>query len=453
MLSRKALPWILPVAFLGVGIGLFAPSKKSTQLRHVFINQTQEHQFDESIQGSILASYQRTQVQNAVVISDKFDDQDFEKVATDLFSKLQLGKFNKGRAILYLFSPKNQKLKIEVGYALEGTLPDVMVHYFERAAKAMTYSGHYEDFWAELINTLNIEIYEKEKGDKTTAGQAYDFNQSKFLSGGAGIAKSDYANGIDQLEREILPRIQTDTRESSKALSLLESLNVYLESLRTGSDQNNHWILSTDSKVYREIRPTTSFQLYRNWRMYEAAKFEGLVQDQFLALAVYSGKPVLPIVFIKEKDRWKVHEPLSWSLFQRFEDSMQVFLKFPLATANPEMDSFLAKNFNRPIYELPRLTTEYLTREALKESHLHYLFYRLNWLDQVVPLLETPSGRETKNLYIAWDAYQNLGRYSQVIRTLEALQKAKPENSQLKATLDFYRRTFDFSGPQWVLSL
>ena len=183
-MAHKSLTLIILSLFISViaSVKLSASTAIAKKAKYVFINETKDHRFDESIRVSILAAEKRTGVQHAVLISDKpIPKDDINFGAAQIFKDLQLGKQNSGRAILYYYSPEKKLLKIEVGYALEGDLSDVIVHRLELAAKSFIYSDHYQDFWAELINTINIEIAEKQNHTKQIILRIFNFYLAELV--------------------------------------------------------------------------------------------------------------------------------------------------------------------------------------------------------------------------------------------------------------------------------
>lgn len=315
-------------ACIGLSIGTFIVwyflGSWSQSHKHIFINETSDHRFDESIRITILAAMNRTQIQNAVVITDKFNPIELEAKANQLFHNMRVGAKQNGRGILYLYSPASHALKIEVGYALEGILPDAAVKGFELAAKTFIYSDRYQDFWAELINTLNIEVFEREQGSGTNAMEAYDFSKFHFLSGGAGVASLSYSPTSDQLKFESQTTGSPNLFSASEPLD--QSIETYLNSLMQGANDSNMDILSKESHIFRQNTPFTSYNLFRNWRMYsKAGTPRTFIEGPFAFVFFSSNYPVLPIIFKIENSRWRVEEPLSWSLFHRYEDSMRFF--------------------------------------------------------------------------------------------------------------------------------
>lgn len=68
-----------------------------------------------------------TGAQLAIVTIDTLGDDSIEDFATSLFGQWGIGKKGKDEGVLLLLVTKDRKSRIEVGYGLEGTLPDGFV--------------------------------------------------------------------------------------------------------------------------------------------------------------------------------------------------------------------------------------------------------------------------------------------------------------------------------------
>lgn len=416
---------------------------------HVFINETQDHRFDESVQVSILASQRRTGVQNAVVITNRFAGTDLQKVAAAVFADLRLGRENHGRAILYLYSPEEKSLKIEVGYALEGLLPDSKVHALEMAAKTFIYTDRYQDFWAELINTLNIEIQQQERGADEPA-EKFDFSKMRFVSGGGGVFSNRYDVSLKQLEDESKKIKNPADSPYQPSNDLQGTLKNYFESLRQGLGDESLPLLSWESRIYRQLTPMTTYQLFRNWDMYSKAGVERIFELGRLAFVFFKAEhPVLPIILQKENGLWTVNEPLSWALFHRFEDSLRVFLKYPIEAPDQEFENYLTTQLAQPLYPQPTVTLGRWPQKSIQSS-----YFSVFWLERVDFEFQKSKWSQLSDadLWVASDVMTHLGRYSEQLKILRELQRRQPKNAILARNLKFYEEVYQFTGPQWRLA-
>ena len=69
---------------------------------------------------------QKTTVEVAVVTIPSLEGLDIETYAVELFEKAGIGKKDLNNGLLILIALDERKYRIEVGYGLEGTLPDVL---------------------------------------------------------------------------------------------------------------------------------------------------------------------------------------------------------------------------------------------------------------------------------------------------------------------------------------
>lgn len=448
--------WIVATCLVLAAVASIYFLHHKRTIKYVFINETSDHRFDESIRMSIFAAEKRTGVQNAVFISDAhLEKESIESVTARLFRELELGRNNGGRAILYFYSPENKALKIEVGYALEGIVPDVTVKGLELAAKSFVFSNRYQDFWAELINTLNIEIDEKEhNADLTSAG--FDFHNFKFLSGGAGTSSHDYTLTWDQFKKEFSEAREKDLEHFKAQRTVEASLQLYLESLGAGIGSSNLNLLTLESRYFREQVPQTSFQLYRNWRMYQKAQVDKIFISKNLAFVFFQkDHPVLPIVLRQEDNLWKIHEPLSWSLFQRFEDSSKVFQKYSIKFLPQDLDWYLKNILGQPLYPLQDpLTISFIAETETDFSSIKSILIHVYGIDRVAKLLENENLNKLSEdqLKMAADTYTNLGQITNFLKTYRTLAALHPENPTIKENLKFFEKNLNFNNSEWRLT-
>ena len=444
--------WLRSLIF-GVGcLLLLLLMKPVTPPKYIFINETAEHRFDESIRISIIAAMDRTGIQNAVVITDKFDLDDIKNSAATLFSRLRVGEHQHGRGILYLYSPSKKSLKIEVGYSLESVLPDATVRGLELAAKTFIYSDRYQDFWAELVNTLNIEVYEKEHGFNEDQASHFDFSKFRFLSGGAGITSRSYSPSVSQLKSEQITSAESKLFAASENVS--NSVETYLASLRMGVGESKLDILSPESWVFRGNTPLTTYQLFRNWRMYSKTGVDRMFVENMYAFVFFkAGHPTLPIVLKRHQGKWRVQEALSWSLFHRFENSMNVYLKFPIQGISSELSNYLKDHVGEPLYPLEKpLKLVTLENYQSNDSDWHSLYFQLFWLSKVDQKIEDVSKLQNDDIWIAIDTYMNLGKMVESSRCYDLLAARMPQNQKIQSNAKFYRELVHFKDAEWRLN-
>jgi uncharacterized protein len=69
----------------------------------------------------------KTAAQLAVVTVASLEGQDIETYTNELFKKWGIGEKEKDNGVLFLIAPNDRRARIEVGYGLEGILPDARV--------------------------------------------------------------------------------------------------------------------------------------------------------------------------------------------------------------------------------------------------------------------------------------------------------------------------------------
>ena len=192
------------LAILGVALGALAWHHVSApqRPRYVLINETAEHDFDLAFRMSLKLAEEKSGIENALVLLESLPPSTtIEQAAADLMSRMRIGARRNGRGILYLYAAKENLLKIEVSYALEGDIPDVYCRRLEEAAKTYMLSEVPQDFISELIITTNL------RGIGSQGGEGALFPpwlNSEFLSGGAGSLARGYRRTVEDYQNAIL---------------------------------------------------------------------------------------------------------------------------------------------------------------------------------------------------------------------------------------------------------
>lgn len=76
--------------------------------------------------------YHQTTNTIMVMTIETLNGENLENYATQTFNRLQLGKTNKNNGLLFLVAVKDRKMRMEVGYGLEGTLPDLLTQRIQQ---------------------------------------------------------------------------------------------------------------------------------------------------------------------------------------------------------------------------------------------------------------------------------------------------------------------------------
>jgi len=101
-------------------------------------------------------------IQLVVATVPSLEDQDIEPYANALFRAWKLGEKQKNNGVLLLVAPRERKVRIEVGYGLEGTLTDaisklIIANAIVPRFKASDYSGGIDRGVDDIIAVLTTD--------------------------------------------------------------------------------------------------------------------------------------------------------------------------------------------------------------------------------------------------------------------------------------------------------
>ncbi len=295
---------------------------------YVMINETDQHDFDLALRMSLKLAEKKSGIENALVLMKSLPpSKSIEQTAAELFSAMRIGARRNGRGILYLYSAKDNLLKIEVSYALEGDIPDAYCRRLEEAAKTYMLSEVPQDFISELIITTNLRgMGSKEPGSSA----APRWLNGEFMSGGAGALAQGYRRTLAEYQSAIRKLPAAGLVQFAPASDPEESLRRYLASLAAGIGDPQLPLLTEGSQVFRAIVPRNEEQQLRNNESFSGAGIYRILYAGDLGLAVPGpGKSNLPIVLRRGSDGfWYVDEAKAWTYFHRFEDNVNFFVKY-----------------------------------------------------------------------------------------------------------------------------
>lgn len=108
---------------------------------------------------------QKSGIQLVVATVNSLQGNDIETFANQLFRYWKLGEAKRNNGVLLLVAPKDRKVRIEVGYGLEGTLTDALSNVIITGAivprfKANDYAGGIERGVDGIISVLTTDAAE-----------------------------------------------------------------------------------------------------------------------------------------------------------------------------------------------------------------------------------------------------------------------------------------------------
>ena len=118
-----------------------------------------------SIEAKLQNLEDKSSIQLVVATVNSLDGGDIESYANGLFRAWKLGMAKKNNGVLFLIAPNDRKMRIEVGYGLEGVLTDAVSSVIIRSAvvprfKAGDFSGGIERGVDAIIEVLSSDTSE-----------------------------------------------------------------------------------------------------------------------------------------------------------------------------------------------------------------------------------------------------------------------------------------------------
>ncbi|HTS55182.1 MAG TPA: TPM domain-containing protein [Burkholderiales bacterium] len=458
------------VAIIG-SAPLWQHTRQPQHIEYALINETDRHDFDLAFRMSLKLAEKKSGIENALVLLPALPPgKSIEETAAELFSKLRIGARRNGRGILYLYSAKENLLKIEVSYALEGDIPDLFCRRLEEAAKTYMLSEVPQDFVSELIITTNL----RGMGSRDQAGPMTrpKWLNAEFLSGGAGALVHGYGRTLEDYERAIRHLPDAQLNEFMASTDATTTVQRYLLSLERGIGDPRLPLLTEGSRVFRAVVPRDEAQQRRIFEFLQAAAPHRLLYANGLALVVpQPGKSNLPVVLRRGTDGlWYVDEPKAWTYFHRFEDDVNFYLKYADNPFLPELRALRIPNMDRAIYGdhartparpgYPFKLTEMVqaleerTRVAPNDAAGYaalgnlYLF-EMNWITKAIAAYEKAEALAPNELEYRWrlmDLYLNASRADKSLEELKFLSEHLRNDKQTRDWYEFYRKEYDFGG-------
>jgi len=467
--TRIIIAVVLGVAVIS-GALLWRHTREPKRSKYVLINETGRHDFDLAFQMSLKLAEKKSGIENALVLLQTLPPgKTIEETAVELFSKLRIGARRNGRGILYIYSAKENLLKIEVSYTLEGDITDLYCHQMEAAAKSYMFSEVPQDFISELVITTNL----RGMGSKSDGGPMGrpEWLNAEFLSGGAGALEHGYSKTLEDYTRAIqhLPDAQlSEFRSSTDASTTVER---YLLSLATGVGDPRLPLLTEGSRIFRAAVPRDGAQQRRIFGFFQAAAPYQLLYASDLALVVpQPGKSNLPIVLRRGTDGlWYVDEPKTWTYFHRFEDDVNFLVKYAdnpflrrlRALRMPHMEDAIYGDHvvtpDRPTYPFalaPAVKTledriRAAPSDAANDAALGDLYlFEMNWITKAIAWYERAEALAPNELKYRWrlmDLYLNDSRADKMLAELKFLSEHLPNDKQTRAWYEYYKNEYDFS--------
>jgi hypothetical protein len=464
---RLALVVLAVLAALAGGLA-WQRARVARRPVYVLINETDRHDYDLALRMSLKLAEQKSGIENALVLLPSLPpSQTIEQVAADLASRLRVGARRNGRGILYVYAARENLMKIEVSYALEGDIPDVYCRRLEEAAKTYMLSEVPQDFLSELIITTNL----RGMGSKAEAEAPSrpGWLNAEFLSGGAGALAHGYRRTLADYEGAIRRLPDASLAAFAPATDAAETTRRYLASLAAGIGDPRLPLLTEGSRIFRAVVPRNDSQQRRIHEFFAAGGAYRLMFAGDLGLVVPGpGGSNLPIVLRRAADGlWYVDEPKAWTYFHRFEDNVDFFVKYAdnpflaalRATGRPNMDRAIygvrVATPAPPAYPFSLADAVQVAEErvratpgsAARQAELADLYlFEMGWLTRATELYEQAATLAPEELAYRWrlvDLYLNSSRAERMLAELKYLSEGLPRDRQVQDWYRDYQRQYD----------
>jgi len=471
--NRNVILACVAVAIAAGGLWVWRQHGEPHRPRYVLINETGQHDYDRAFTMSLKLAEKKSGIENALVLLASLPpSKTMEQTAAELFSQLRIGARRNGRGILYVYSAKENLLKIEVSYALEGDIPDIYCRRLEDAAKTYMLSEVPQDFISELIITTNLRA----TGATGATGDALppsrpQWINSDFLSGGGGALAHGFSKTLADYEGAIRRLPEAALKDFLPSADANVSVERYLASLAAGIGDPRLPLVTEGSRLFRAIVPRDEAQQQRIAEFFRAAGPYRLILTGNLALAVPApDHSNLPIVLRRgTDDLWYVDEAKSWTYFHRFEDNVNFFVKYSdnpflgalreLHVPNAQYAIYGTHAGTPPMPAYPYSLAaaieaqEAKIREAPRDAANHaalgdlYLF-ESNWLSKAVESYEQASALAPDELEYRWrlmDLYLNTSQVDKMLAELKYLAEHLPADRQTQEWYRDYSTEYDFT--------
>src|ERR1017187_5030675 len=114
------------IAFVCVGIAAFAVNYPALTGRIVDQAKIISSDTRSAIEPKLIDLEAKSGIQLVVATVTSLEGQEIEPYANELFRSWKLGEKEKNNGVLLLVAPNEHRVRIEVGYGLEGTLTDAL---------------------------------------------------------------------------------------------------------------------------------------------------------------------------------------------------------------------------------------------------------------------------------------------------------------------------------------
>jgi uncharacterized membrane protein YgcG len=228
-----------------------------------------------------------------------------ELLAAELMDQLQIGgRTGHERGVLLLYDMQGRRLKVEVGYGLEGWLPDAFVNYLVQDHARMFFSSGDLSLGLRLmLRLLQHRIREAVIGNDFDPRALDKIQPLSHLSGGAGVSA---AMGLRDGAAAAPPAAAVDPMAFPAGNSPTDAYYRYLDWLSRWPNSPQVELFTPDSRNYLaslHISPAYAEFIL----LAEYGKHFQVVERGDLALLYFTDTPfVSPHFFVRQDGSWRM---------------------------------------------------------------------------------------------------------------------------------------------------
>ena len=465
--AAKALPWLIGVAvtaFFGLATWRMIVNLRevSGRTRYVFINQTPDHERDLAEEQLLKTVEKRAGVENALIrLPELPEGRTLAEIAAQLFTHWRIGKLRNGRGILYLYTCRENLLRIEPSADLRAALPPALLRELEGAARTFALAESEPEFLTELVTAINDRIRANGPNDASLPPGSF------FPAGPFARLPESPAPGSNRSEP--LPSLRADDQnlEFAPASTPEETVARYQKSQAAGRGEPGLPLLTEGSRFFRWAEPAPLARLLRNGARAAPAGSTRVFTQGDLAYAVFAPHSGLsPLVLRKDAQaHWRVDESRSRVYFQRFEEGGEPFPKFGDLPLLAELRAAGVPYADQPVYrdwtrtppprsgdlreELTRAEARFRTHpdDADVAASLGELyFFETGWLSRAERGMARAVALRPDRLDWHWrlfDIYRQQSRVARALHELETLARLAPRDIYIREWNRRYRKEYE----------
>lgn len=117
----------------------------------------------QQIESELRSFHKRTGVQAAVLITESLEGEDIAGYSIQVAEKWKLGRKKEDRGVLLVIAPNERRMRLEVGYGLEGEIPDLIAkRILSQVVNPRFKRGEYAQGILDALQVVEARIEKKE---------------------------------------------------------------------------------------------------------------------------------------------------------------------------------------------------------------------------------------------------------------------------------------------------